>query len=165
MTGKEYFMNKIVQIAGFMLTQALDTIDTRGFLNPFFSGFKDSQSKVESFKCKDILLELAIPKLIRKFETNSENFRCAAIAYPADVEDDYGQRESAVIVQVKNYATGEFLIIAQPYKKDKKLEVYEYELFDFSPKLVNKLPEIEKNFIQGAYNYGDSKHFERFKRV
>jgi len=158
-------MNKIVTIAGYMLTQALDTLERRGFFNPFYSGFIDDNSKIKTFTCKDLALELSIPKIIKKFETNSENVRCAAIAYPAETEDCYNNRESVIIVHVKNYVTEEFLLISQPYRKDKNLEIFEYELFDYSPQLIEKLPEIERSFIQGALKYDDLGHSIWSKKI
>jgi len=157
-------MNEIVTVAGYMLTQAIDTIERKGFLNPFFSGF-DKDDKLVTFTCTDISLELSIPKIIRKFESNEKNLKCAAIAYPAEIEDAYGNRESVIIVMVQNYTTDEYLMIFQPYeRKDGKLEVYKYELLNFSPKLVDKLDEMEECFIQGALKYDDANHIwsERF---
>jgi hypothetical protein len=103
-----------------------------------------------------ISLEQSIPKVVNMFDENSEDAICAAIVFPAEFDND-GERESVIMVMAQEYDKKEYLTISLPYTlKNGKIKVSEFELIDYSPFLLEKLPELEKSFIHGLLSYGDA---------
>jgi hypothetical protein len=148
-------MEKIVSAAGFMLTQAIDTINRTNTLVPMFVGFKKGCIEVKK-RSKCISLEQSIPKMISIYENNKEDVEYASIAFPAEVEEA-GVRESVIMLMAQKYRSDEYIIVSLPYKMHNgKAKVKEYELLDYSPFLLEKLPNLEKIFVEGLLSYGDA---------
>ena len=159
------FMKKIVSVSGFMLTYALEVLDKTKILQPIYIGYS-KEGKEFKIVPKGISLEQTIPKVIELFESNSENAASATIIYPAELENEDGTRESVIITMIKKYESNDYIMISQPYKfVDSKLEVSEFELLDYSPFLLERLPELETSFAEGALSYDDAEHIwsQRFK--
>ena len=148
-------MEKIVSVAGFMLTQAVDKLDANKHLTPTFIGYKKDFKEIKKY-IKDLSLEQSIPKVISMFENNQEEVECACILFPAEIEE-MGKRESIIIVMTQDYTTNDYLTISLPYSLENgKIRVCEYELLDYSPFLLEKLPDLEKSFVNGLLSYGDA---------
>lgn len=149
-------MEKIVSVAGFMLTSAIDKLSLNKCLTPMFIGYKKDLKEIKK-TIKGLSLEESIPKAISIFENNTEDVECGAIIFPAEI-DAGGKRESIIMVMVQKYKCSEYITISLPYSiKDGKIEVKEYELIDYSPFLIEKLPELEKSFVNGLLSYQDAK--------
>ncbi len=149
-------MKKIVSVAGLMLTQAIDKLDKEKFLTPMFVGYKDGSKEIKK-RINDISLEQSIPKVVSIYEENSEDVEYASIIFPAEFEEN-GKRISVIIVMAQSYKTNEYITISLPYSiKNGKICAKEYELLDYSPFLLESLPELEKSFVDGLLSYGDAK--------
>jgi len=149
-------MDKIVSVAGFMLTKAIDNLDRNNTLTPMYVGYKEGCQEIKK-RINDLSLEQSIPKVVSMYEENFEDVEYAAIMFPAELEED-NRRFSAIIVMAQSYFTNDYIIISLPYNiKDGKLEISEFQLEDYSPFLLERLPELEKSFIDGLLSYGDAK--------
>jgi len=158
-------MEKIVSIAGYMLTQALDSINRTKILNPFLIALKENNEEFK-FIPKGLSLEQTIPKTVDMFEENEQNAKSAAIVYPAELENIDGSRDSVIIAMAQDYINQEYIIISQPYKfTNNCLKVSKFELLEYSPFIVEKLDKLEECFAKGALSYDDAKHIwsERFR--
>ena len=157
-------MDKIVYEAGFLLTYALDKLDKQRVMNPIYGAILPDDSKTLK-EIRDISLELSIPKVISLMEDNKELAKSSAIVYPAELENSSGNRYSVLIIQIEKHNSLDFMTIAQPYSfKNGSIELTNYELLDYFELLEDRLEELEKEFIQGAYNYDDAEYIweERF---
>ncbi len=158
-------MNKIIYEAGFLLTYALDKLDNQKFVNPMYGAILPDESKVLK-EIKDLSLETSIPKAISLMENNKVKAESSTVIYPAELEDDYGDRYSVLIVQIEKHNSLDFMTIAQPYSfKNGSIEISNYELLDFFELLEDDLPALEKRFIEGAYNYDDAQNIWEDKFV
>ncbi len=148
-------MDKIVSVAGFMLTSAIDKLGTNKKLTPMYIGYKKDYKEIKK-QLSGLSLEHSIPKVISMFEDNSEDAVCACIIFPAEF-DNNGVRESVIMVMAQEYINNEYITISLPYNfKDGKIKVSEFELIDYSPFLLEKLPQLEKSFVHGLLSYGDA---------
>jgi len=158
-------MEKIVKKAGYTLSQALEIFNRTKILTPFLVGYKENNSEVK-INSKDIILELSIPKVVSEYERNSKNLKSACVVFPAEIAEINGVRISSLIIMVQNYKTNEHLVISQPYKFiNNKIELSEFELFDYCPQLEPKLPILEANFLKGILDYEGAEDLwsKRFK--
>jgi len=148
-------MEKIVSVAGFMLTKAIDNLDRQKMLAPTFVGYKSGCKEIKK-SLSSLSLEQSIPKIVSIYEENQENVEYASIVFPAELESK-GSRESVIMLMAQEYKTEEYIIISLPYEiKEGKVKVKEYELIDYSPFLLEKLPNLEKSFVNGLLSYGDA---------
>jgi len=148
-------MEKIVSVAGFMLTSAIDKLGNNKTLTPMYIGYKKNYEEIRKHM-NGISLEQSIPKVVNMFDENTEDVICAAILFPAEFDND-GERESVIMVMAQDYNKKEYLTISLPYiLKNGRIKVSEFELIDYSPFLLEKLPELEKSFIGGLLSYGDA---------
>jgi len=148
-------MEKIVSVAGFMLTQAIDNLDRKKSIAPMFIGYKKDSKEIKK-QINDLSLEQSIPKVVSMLEDNQENVENAAILFPAELEED-GKRESVIMLMAQSYANNEYIMVSLPYKFiNGKLSVASFELLDYSPFLLEELPNLEKSFINGLLSYGDA---------
>ncbi len=158
-------MDKIVYEAGFLLTYALDKLDKQKFVNPIYGAILPDDSKILK-EVKEISLELSIPKVISLMENNNEEAESSAIVYPAELMSSNGDRYSVLIIQIEKHNSLDFMTIAQPYSfKNGSIELTNYELLDYFELLEDRLEELEKEFIQGAYNYDDAEYIWEDKFV
>ena len=150
-------MEKIVSIAGFMLTKAIDNLDLNKFLAPMYIGYNNAKKEIKK-ELKGLPLEESIPKVISMFEENRQNVDSSAILFPAEVGNiDISDRESIIIVMAQDYIANEYITISLPYTfNNNKIKVSKYELIDFSPFIIDKLPRLEKSFVDGLLSYGDA---------
>ena len=148
-------MEKIVSVAGFMLTSAIDKLSSNRTLTPMYIGYKKNYKEIKK-QLSGLSLEQSIPKVVNMFDENSEDAVCAAILFPAEFENN-GKRESIIMVMAQEYINSEYITISLPYTyKDGKIKVSEYELVDYSPFLLERLPDLEKSFVNGLLSYGDA---------
>ncbi len=149
-------MKKIVSQAGFLLTEAIDKLENAKSLSPIFLGYKEGSKEIRK-TINGLSLEQSIPKAVSIYEENRENVDYAALIFPAELNYD-DERKSVIMVMAQNYQTQDYIIVSLPYsKKSDKIEVLEFELMDYSPFLIEQLPELEKSFVDGLLSYGDSK--------
>lgn len=158
-------MKKIIYEAGFLLTYGLDKLNNQKFVNPIYGAILPDNSKMLK-EFKDLSLETSIPKVISAMENNDAGADSSTVIYPAELEDSNGERYSVLIVQIEKHNSLDFMTIAQPYSfKDGSLEITNYELLDYFELLEDDLPELEKYFIEGAYNYDEAENIWENKFV
>ncbi len=156
-------MEDIIYEAGFLLTYALDKLNRSKIINPIYGAIKRDNSRFLK-EIKDISLENSIPKAINMFESPKDDIKSAAVLFPAELEDENG-RYSVIIVMIMDYDTNYYITIAQPYYfEDGQISLRNYELLDYHEFLAEKLPKLEEEFMQGAFNYDEAEYLwqERF---
>lgn len=157
-------MEDIIYEAGFLLTYALDKLDKNRILNPIYGAIKKDGSKILK-EIKDISLENSIPKAMHLFENPTDDIASAVILFPAELEDERGNRYSVIVVMIMDYISSFYITISQPYSfEDGKISLRNYELLDYHEFLTTKLPKLEEEFMQGAFNYDEAEYLwqERF---
>ncbi len=158
-------MKKIIYEAGFLLTYALDKLDNQKFVNPIYGAILPDGSKILK-EIKDLSLETSIPKVISLMENNDAGAESSTVIYPAELEDSNANRYSVLIIHIERHDSLDFMTIAQPYSfKYGSIEIKNYELLDYFELLEDDLPDLEKCFVEGAYNYDDAENIWEDKFV
>lgn len=150
-------MQHIITEAGFLLSHAIDILNTQRSLHPFLTSiYSNGEQKVEHFK--GLSYETSIPKAVESFYANEHNADATIAIYPAEIEEK-GKRESVIIVMVKDHNKNRHLTIAQHYEqKDGVYIPTLYELIDFSLFLADELRELENSFLLGAQSFTSLYH-------
>ncbi len=158
-------MVNIIFDAGYLLTHALDKLEREGSLNPIYGAIKKDGEKIVKV-IKEDSLEVSIPQVISMLEENSQNAESAVAIYPAELENEFGERYSAIIVYAQKYETNEYIIIAQEYQLENgKVIPKENELLDFHDFMSTKLDILEEQFTKGVTSHHKAFSIwkERFK--
>jgi len=146
-------MKKIVEKAGYTLSQALEILDRTKILSPFLVGY-DKNDKEHKINTKEMILEFSIPKVVSEYEINEQCFKSACIVFPAEIANINEERESVLIIMAQNYESSEQIVISQPYTiKNDKLNLLEFELLDYSDNIEDRLQKLEAKFLKGILNY------------
>lgn len=138
--------------AGFLLSYALETLNLKKVLHPFYTTIFNGEKRIQEFK--DLSYEKSIPKTIDAFHANSSDADAGIAIYPAEIEQE-GKRTALIVIMVKEYNSDWYLTIGQHYEKREDMHIPTlYELLDFSFFLSEELRELESSFLQGieAYN-------------
>jgi len=149
-------MLKTIHDAGYLLTHSLDILSIKHTLNPIYGCINQDGSKLVK-EIQELSLEQSIPKALDIFEKNVENAQSAVLIYPAELEDDLGKRYSTFIVMAQKYDSNEYIILSQPYQlDDSKLCIKKYELLDYYDFLEDDLEELEREFVNGAFEHDNA---------
>jgi len=156
-------MQTIIHDAGYLVSHALDILDRNRVVNPIFGYIREDGSK-NIKEIREISLEISIPKAVDMLENNVESASSAVLIYPAELSDETNNRVPVLIVTIQNYVTNEYMIISQPYKFDSEITIERYELLDYYDFLEDDLEELERQFIEGAFDHDRAEYLwkERF---
>ena len=136
--------------AGMLLSRVVNRLAKEHFVNPTIKLFKDDKSYI--MQINDKYLTSSIPKAIDIIENNTENALSAILIYPAELENDDKTRQKALIVDIRDFETGEYLYLAQHYDFDDfTLKIKEYELL-YDNVINSELEELEQEFVKGVIN-------------
>lgn len=145
-------MENIVSQAGFLMSYALDTLRNEQILHPFYESiFMDCKKSIREFR--EGSFEQSIPKAIDAYRENILGAKYGIVVYPAEIEKQ-GKRAPLIVAMLKDYENQKHITIAQYYtKKGQKPEATQYEVLDASDFLADRLPALEKYYLQGALSY------------
>ncbi len=150
-------MLHIMKDAGYLLSHSLDKLEKNKKLNPIYVAIKNDRRKI--YKELDEPLEISIPKAIKLLEEQSEDKKCAAVVYPAELKDENCQRYSVLIIHILKYSSDEYISVAQPYSfKGDKIIPGTYELLDYNDFLEDKLELLEELFVTGIFSHENAEN-------
>jgi hypothetical protein len=158
-------MENIIYEAGYLMTYALSELDAQKEVNPIYFHI-DLEYQRKTKEIRGNSLSETIPKAIKKLQKNAKKTLSNLIIIPAELENSFGKRESAIVAMIFDNINEKSLTITIPYSfEDDKLTIKEYEVIDSDNLDRKEFIYLEAIFNRGLLNFEQGSYIwkERFR--
>ena len=151
-------MKNIIYETGYLISYALNELDAQKEVNPIYFHI-DLEYKRKTKEIRGNSLSESIPKAIKKLQKNAKKTLSNLIIIPAELENRFAERESALVAMIFDNLNEKSLTITVPYNfESDRLTIQEYEVIDSDNLEQNEFLYLESIFNRGLLNFEEGSY-------